>query len=75
MKEEDYTKEFNTQNRDVQLLQRMLEGWNSLQIEITMKDCKDEREASRTSEEQGTRNYMVEVTNTDLNIQWTTTTT
>jgi len=52
MKEEDFMEKFNPWNRDVQLLERMLKSRNSMQTEITMKEGKDEREASRTSEEQ-----------------------
>lgn len=52
MKEEDSMEEFNPWKRDVKLLQRMMESRNSMQIEIIVKEGKDEREASRTSEEQ-----------------------
>ena len=39
--------EFNPCNRDVQLLERMLEGQDSMQKEITMKEGKDERKAKK----------------------------
>jgi hypothetical protein len=50
MKEEDSVEEFNPWNRDVQLLERMLESHDSMQREIIMKEGKDEREeASKES--------------------------
>ena len=45
MKEEDYVEVFNPWNRDVKLLERMLESQDSIQKEIIMKEGKDEREA------------------------------
>ena len=45
MKEEDYVEEFNPWNIDAQLLERMLESHDSVQIEIIMEEGKDEREA------------------------------
>ena len=44
MVEEDYVEEFNPWNRDVQLLERMLESQDSMQKEIIMREGKDERE-------------------------------
>ena len=43
MVEEDFVEEFNPWNRDVQLLERMLESQDSMQKEIIMKEGKDER--------------------------------
>ena len=48
----DYVEEFNPWNKDVRLLERMMESQDSIQKEITVKEGKDERETIRISEEQ-----------------------
>ena len=54
MEEEDSMGEFNPWNRGVQLLERMLEIQDSMQIKITMKENKDEREVVRISKKRVT---------------------
>lgn len=47
MKEENFVEVFNPWNRDVQLLERMLDNQDSIQKEIIMKEGKDEMEAKQ----------------------------
>ena len=49
--EEDSVKEFYPWNKDVQLLERILDIHDSLQTEKIMKEGKDEREAPRITEQ------------------------
>ena len=44
MNVQDFVEVFNPWNRDVQLLERMLESQDSIQKEMIMKEGKDERE-------------------------------
>ena len=57
MKEEDFVEEFNPWNKYAQLLERILESHDSVQIEIIMEEGKDEREAIsvRVKEKVGAR--------------------
>jgi len=54
MEKKDYVEVFNPWNRDVQLLEIMLESQDSMQKETNMKEGKDEREAIKISEKRVT---------------------